>query len=138
MPPSMVKTVTIQAGTSLSNVIDLSDGTAIFIHMPMDWTPALLSFQLSPDSTNFTNAVDMNAREIAYNVKAGTTIRLGQEWSSSAVGFMRLRSGTADFPIAQEQTRNIMLSGVTTTVVGSDPSAAPVTHKKTAREDDTG
>ena len=116
MPPSMVKTATIQAGASLSNVLDLGSGTAIFLHMPIEWTPALLSFQLSPDGTNFTNAVDMNAREIAYNVLPGTTVRLGAEWSSSAMGYMKLRSGTKDFPVAQEQTRTITISGITGTI----------------------
>jgi hypothetical protein len=110
--PRLTITANILAGESLSSVVDLSDGTAVFLHMPMQWTPALLTFQVAPDGTNFSDLVDMDAREIAVNVRAGTTIHLGN-WVPSAAGYLKIRSGSTKHPIAQAETRGIIISGVT-------------------------
>ena len=43
----VILTTTIPAGQSLSGALDMSSGTAIFLHMPAEWTPAVLSFLIS-------------------------------------------------------------------------------------------
>lgn len=111
--PRITVSATILAGQSLSSTIDLSDGTAIFLHMPQAWTPANLTFQLSPDNVTFSDAVDMMGREIVMNVLPSTTVRLPIDWASAAAGFLKFRSGSRFYPIVQTVDRTIVISAVT-------------------------
>jgi hypothetical protein len=111
--PRITVTATIPAGQSLSDVINLSEGAAVFLHMPQAWTPAQLTFQISPDGVIFNNAADLTTtREIAFNVLPGTSIRLPGEWESAATGFMKLRSGSSTNPVAQIADRTIIISAL--------------------------
>jgi hypothetical protein len=102
------KVVTIEAGESLSAIVDCSMGAPIAIHMPEEWTPATISFRVSPDSTNFGDLFDSNANEIAYNILAGTSLLLKSEWGP--IMYLRIRSGGRDAPVAQELTRRITVT----------------------------
>jgi hypothetical protein len=110
------KVVTIEAGESLSNVVDCSMGAPIAIYMPEDWTSACISFRVSPDSTNFGDLFDSNANEIAYNILAGTALILKSEWTP--IMYLRIRSGGRDAPVVQELTQRI------TVTIDSAPAAA--------------
>ena len=109
--PRITVSTTIPAGQSLSGVIDLAVGTANFLHMPPLWTPALLTFQLSPDGVTFSDFVDLKTTEIAFNVLPATSVRLPPEWISAASGYLKLRSGTAKRPIIQTADRLLVVSG---------------------------
>jgi hypothetical protein len=110
--PRITITATIPAGQSLSNSIDLSAGVAQFIMIPPTWAPARLTFQLSHDGVTFYDGVDAATREIAMNVLAGTAVHVVEAFSSLAVGFMKLRSGSRDKPIIQETDQAIVISAV--------------------------
>jgi hypothetical protein len=111
--PRITISATILAGQSLSSAIDLSDGAAIFLHMPPAWTPALLTFLISPDGVTYNDAVDREAREVAINIRGGTSIRLSEDWTSAAAGYLKLRSGSSTRPIPQEASRTFVISAVT-------------------------
>jgi hypothetical protein len=108
MPVAVVyKTATIPAGQWLSSVIDCSAGAPIMIHIP-EWTAACLSFQVSPDGTNFYDWFDRDTVEIVVNVVEGTCVPLDPEWA--AIQFFRLRSGLRDLPVPQQADRQIVIT----------------------------
>lgn len=105
MAPRVNVTATIPAGQSLSNAIDLSVGKAVLFHMPAAWTPAMLTFQLSPDGTSFWNdVVDFKTKEVTLNVRPGTSINMA-DWTAIVSGFLKLRSGSSKGPVPQEADR---------------------------------
>jgi hypothetical protein len=106
---------TINAGESLSSVIDCGTGSPAFIHMPDEWTPSRMSFQVSPDGANFKNLFDSNAREIAFNVRAGSSMALETGWTP--ILYLKVRSGTCDLPVPQEAERQISITIDTSTQV---------------------
>lgn len=110
--PRITVTATIPAGQSLSNSIDLSAGVAQFVMIPPTWKPAMLTFQLSHDGTTFYDGVDSSTREIAMNVLAGTAVHVAEAFSSLAVGFMKLRSGSKDNPIVQDVDQAVVISAI--------------------------
>jgi hypothetical protein len=96
------------AGQSFSSVIDCSTGAPVMIHIPGEWTQSRLSFQVSPDGTNFYDLFDSNAREMAFNVRAGTSMLLETGWTP--VLFLKVRSGSCDLPVPQEADRQIVVT----------------------------
>ena len=106
--PRTTVTATIPAGESLSSTVDLSAGSAIFFHMSADWTPALLSFQISADDVTFGDLVDVDGREISINVIPGTVIRVN--FVPAAVGWLKFRSGSRFGPVAQTDERVFIIS----------------------------
>lgn len=105
MPRFMPKTATITAGQALSSAIDCSTGAPVFLHMPPDWTPARLSFQVSPDNTTYNDLFDTSARELTFNVVPGTSVRLDNFWEP--VTWLKVRSGGRDAPVPQAADRTI-------------------------------
>ena len=99
------RVATINAGESLSDVIDCSTGEPIAIHMPVDWTPARLSFQISPDGISFGDLFDNNAVEVAFYILAGTSLVLQTGWVP--ILYLKIRSGGRNAPVPQELTRII-------------------------------
>ena len=118
--PRMTVTATIPAGQSLSSVIDLSNGTAIFCQMPAAWTPALLSFQISCDNVTFGDLVDQNTREVSLNVIPGTVIRV--DLLPSRYGWMKFRSGSRFGPVIQTANRIFTIIADTSTTVTALPA----------------
>jgi hypothetical protein len=105
--PRVFTNATIAAGQSLSTSVDCRNGAPVLLFMPMAWTSARISYQLSNDGTNFWDLFDRTSREIAVNVRAGTVVRFNPEWTDSALGcWIKIRSGSCDGPIvAQESSR---------------------------------
>lgn len=108
LPPQTVVTATIPAGEYLSNAIDLSLATAIFIFMPQAWTPAMLSFQISYNNTDFYDLFDESAREITMNISPATAMR--NPAIPAQAGWLRFRSGSRLSPIKQTGDRTIVIS----------------------------
>lgn len=103
-----VVTATIPSGQSLSNAIDLSAGTIIFIHMPGSWTPALLSFQVSPDGVTYGDLVDVATKEISINIIPATVIKA--DWMPPLAGWIKLRSGSRSLAVTQPLSRAFTIS----------------------------
>jgi hypothetical protein len=101
-------TATIPAGQSISSSIDLSEGTAVFFHAPAEWTPAVLTFQVSHDNITFGDLVDINAHETVINIMSGTVLRV--DLLPSNVGWLKFRSGSRSSPVIQEADRTFTIT----------------------------
>lgn len=101
----------IQAGSALSDPIDCSQVNQInFIGMPSDWTPALLSFQFSPDNgVTYFDVFDSTNLEVAINVRPGSVIQLPNSFPVIGKCFMKFRSGSRANPIVQAAQRTFMI-----------------------------
>jgi len=99
MPLQIVKPQ-IAAGQSLSAVVDGTTGEMLAITIPINWTPANLSFQVSADGNNYYDVVDDFGKEITRTAVAGTALTLGMEsqWKGMHI---KLRSGSRDWPVKQ-------------------------------------
>lgn len=102
-------TGTFQAGQSLSDPINVT-GTLTGIGIPADWTPAILSFQISPDSgTNWFDLMDLDNSEVMFNVTPGTMLAINAGSALDNKMFFKLRSGTRAYPVVQTGQRTISL-----------------------------
>lgn len=108
------KEVVIAAGGSESSVFDMSTvtpgaGSLLGLFLPSTWTEADISFLVSPNCTApWYNAYDDTGSE--YAVGAGATRYIGLD-PAYFVGLrcVKLRSGKADFPVAQSADRVIKI-----------------------------
>ena len=107
MPRFVNKTATIPAGQALSNAVDCSTGMPVFVYLPATWMPATLSFQVSPDGTNFSDLFTAESREIMLNVAAGTAVRLDQAWEP--VTYLKVRSGSRHNVVPQDSNQLITI-----------------------------
>lgn len=94
-----------QAGESLSDPLNIS-AALIQIFTPFDWTPALLTFQVSPDQgVSFYDLMDVNDKEVVMTIRTGAVVILPNAFNAWNNTRIRFRSGTRDFPIVQEGQR---------------------------------
>jgi hypothetical protein len=105
MATTVINGPTILAGQSLSTALDCSTGTAVAVAIPANWKSALLTFQASGDGTFFADLFDLTAREISFNVIAGTIVRLPADVNFGEM-FLKLRSGTRNTPIVQPEQQD--------------------------------
>ena len=111
MPAATTVTATIAAGQSLSAGVDCSAGQIIRLLTPPEWTGANLTFQLSSDGTTFGDLVDLYGREVMIAVVPGSMLMLGDYTQFfKGTSFVKLRSGSRDFPVAQEQARSFVIT----------------------------
>ena len=99
-------TLTIPAGQSLSDVVDCSAGRTVAIGMPMTWTPAMVTFQVSADGVEFRDLFDREAKEVGINIAEGTMFRLAEEYSFP---YVRVRSGQREAPVKQKEERKFVI-----------------------------
>jgi hypothetical protein len=102
------KTVTINAGESMSNSVDLSGLAVAMVLAPPEWSPANLSFQVSPDNNVFYDLFDVAGNEIIKPIRVGSAIVIDQS-VTRAVNYLRVRSGVRDNPVVQQADRVITL-----------------------------
>lgn len=100
-------TVTIANGESLSGAVDLKGRKLVGIVMPAAWTSASLTFQASPDGTNYFNLYD-GATERALTVAASyySMQNIG-DWVG--VRYLKIRSGTSGSAVNQGGARVLTL-----------------------------
>jgi len=103
-------TATIGAGQPLSNVVDLAANFLVGIIMPSAWTTAHVSVLVSLDSTNFhelfsfQSGVSTSPIEFKFNVAPNAIVSINPD--ALLMGrYIRLRSGTSDNPVPQQQAR---------------------------------
>lgn len=108
--PAVVSTATIPAGQSLSNAVDVTAGTLVRIRMPAQWTPANVTFQISPDNVeaNFVDLWEIGG-EVMIPCAPGRTVALPSEVAALREGFIKFRSGSAAQPIPQQAARDFQV-----------------------------
>ena len=112
--------VYIGYGTSISGSIDIGEDFVVGLIMPDRWTPAQVSIQVSVDNNSFYDLFDFDltvwntAKEVAFNVPSpGTVVAINPD--TMLMGqYIKLRSGTRDAPIVQENTCMFTLLTTTT------------------------
>jgi hypothetical protein len=105
--PALILNMTIPAGQSLSNAVDLGAGILLRIRMPMQWTPANISFQMAVVDApeNYRDVWSLNG-EVIIAVPPNKNVALvGDIVSWAKEGFLKIRSGTSDNPIPQQAAR---------------------------------
>jgi hypothetical protein len=118
----------IAAGQSLSDAIDCSGFDRIIrILMSAGWNGAPLTFQLSPDGTNFHDLfhVDPNTffgHEVIVSRPVPDAMITLPSGMSLAMNWLKIRSGTSALPVAQ--TANCTFQLVGETAAASKASAA--------------
>jgi hypothetical protein len=94
---------TFTAGTAISNVISVTNADPYLIITPPVWTPANLSFLISPDSTNFYPLyIGGKLWELACPPNAALSLAT-TTWPKGI--FLRFLSGVIDAPIIQTEER---------------------------------
>ena len=73
-----------------------------------DWSPAVLTVQISPDDGQYTDLSDEDGSEVVLPVGARTAYFTRRAWVE-AIRWMKLRSGSRNAPEPQTQDRTITL-----------------------------
>jgi len=116
MPLVIVNGPIIQAGQSLSDGVDCSAGAVVKLTMPGAWVGAApLSFQTSSDGIMYNDMFMPDGHELIYTVVAGTGIFVPR----LTTGFLKVRSGTREQPVAQPELREF---AVALDVLGTAPA----------------
>jgi hypothetical protein len=101
-------TVTILAGTAVSNAADISSGNVTMLLMPADWTPANMSFLLSEDNVSFRELYDVYGMEVIKAVGPNRALNVDPSYTAGAL-WLKLCSGPAATPVLQDADRPIVL-----------------------------
>ena len=109
MPLQILNGPVIAEGESLSDGIDVTAGPLVRITMPAGWTGGNLTFQVSSDGQGYNDLFDVHGEEITIYVVPGSAVRIPLEWST-ITAFLKLRSGTRQHPVAQEERREFSLA----------------------------
>ena len=95
---------TIAAGESLSDAVNVSDGTLVRLTMPAEWTDADLTFQISTDGVEYNDMYDHHGAEVTCVCTPGVGIIFPRDFLAG-IGFIKFRSGHADHPRPQPEQR---------------------------------
>ncbi len=102
------QTVTIANGTSLSAEVALGEKTLVGIVMPAGWDAAALTFQATPDDTNFSELYTSAGSAVSFTVAAGQFIAVDPTIWRGVTG-IKVRSGTSGSPVNQTSARALTL-----------------------------
>jgi hypothetical protein len=101
----------IEAGESLSSGLDCSGGTIMRITMPLVWTSANLSFQISTDGVDYNDLFNHTGGEIVVPVVPGTAVVLAPLGDYlKAFDYLRVRSGSRLWPVPQAERRQFAVA----------------------------
>jgi hypothetical protein len=111
-----VLSLEIPPSEALSNALDCRAGRIVRLGMPSQWTPAALTFQVSPDGqtyldmyhTQVTTGAFVPYEVVVPTVVPGTMLSLPPDSGASA-GWIKVRSGTRDTPVAQQGRRTFLV-----------------------------
>jgi hypothetical protein len=101
-------TVTIAAGEALSSAADLSTGDVVMLLMPVDWSPANVSFQISEDNVTYRDLYDASGVEVLRPVGANRALNVDPGYTSGSL-WVKVRSGSHVNPVNQAASRDIVL-----------------------------
>jgi len=123
MPLKIFNGPIIRAGQFQSDVLSITDYFIVGLGTPDGWTPAMASLIVSPDGDRYYDLYDGSGREFVFNVVLpGTMIRVNSHLLMSAA-FIRLRSGTRDYPITQQSQRTFTLVGASKLAMADEMEA---------------
>lgn len=113
MPKTYFTTATIASGASLSAEIDGRGMRLVKIFMPTAWTSADMTFAEAEASGGTFDPLYTDAStpsEVTVHVAASRTIVVGTNKDSlNAMGYFKIRSGTASSAVNQQGARVIGL-----------------------------
>ena len=109
MALTIVDGPTIPLNESLSDGADISAGTIVRITVPMEFTPANLTFQSSSNGDLYNDLYDAEGEEVTMVAKPDTTIIIAAPWART-LGWIKIRSGTRSHPV--KQTRDECKFGI--------------------------
>jgi collagen triple helix repeat protein len=105
--------VTIEAGQSLSEAVDCAGGNIAHIGMPLEWTAAPLTFQMSADGNEYRDvfrtlpdthaSFEMSVPSVVPGSVVSTPL------AAATYPFIKIRSGSRAAPVAQEADRTFVL-----------------------------
>jgi len=98
-----LQTATIQSGSALSAEVALGEKTLCGIYVPSSWTSASITFQVTPDDTNFSELWTDAGSELTLTVSAGAYTALDPKYWRGITG-VKVRSGTSGSPVNQSST----------------------------------
>lgn len=109
MPLTILDGPIILAGESLSDELDCTAGTIVRITMPMDWTPANITFQFSSAGGaaggGYNDMFDGQGNEVTLpNFPPGCGIVL-THIALATLAWIKIRSGTRTHPVKQAANR---------------------------------
>lgn len=99
----------IHAGESLSEPINVT-GTLHLIAMPIEWTPANITFQISPDGVTFFDLMTADNTEVMFNITAGSAVNVAPGSPLDNKTFIKVRSGSRDHPVVQSGDRTFIFA----------------------------
>jgi hypothetical protein len=115
---------TIAAGQFLSNAVELATNFVVGIIMPDNWTPARVTILVSVEGLNyyelhnFSAGESTSASEFKFNVTPNAMIAVDPNTMLMAK-YVKLRSGTTDEPVAQEEARTFTIVTINTIVMAN-------------------
>jgi hypothetical protein len=127
MALTIVDGPTIAQNESLSDGADCSAGTIVRITVPQEFTRANLTFMSSSDGNLYNDLYDASGNEITMVALPDTTIIVAAQWARS-LGFIKIRSGTRDAPVAQ--TKDVVKFGIAVEVPDVGGGAAQAQRKQ--------
>ncbi|MDZ4372671.1 MAG: hypothetical protein U1C74_14770 [Phenylobacterium sp.] len=98
----------IEADSDESGPIDLGVYRAHRLEMPAGWTEAPITFQVSATGEAFVDLYTEEGEYVIETAQAGRAIILDQE-AFYGIRRFKIRSGTADEPVAQGNLREILV-----------------------------
>lgn len=109
-PGTKSLTATILINTALSDAVELSGADIIRFSMPVAWTAADITFQISDDGgTTFRDLYMEWGFELGMWVDAGWSIETSVFLRLQNIDQIKIRSGTSGAPVNQTAERLILL-----------------------------
>jgi hypothetical protein len=98
--------LTIPAGQALSDSGDLMNGNLVTLLVPLEWTPANISFLVSDDNQTFYDLHDSTGKEELRAFVAGSAVLVDSTLTQGSM-FIKIRSGPRYNPVIQRDVRVI-------------------------------
>lgn len=109
MAVTIINGPVIEAGQAVSDAADLAGGLLARITMPAGWTRSHMSFLVSADGQFFNWLADFHGEIIRVPCNAGTSLIVPPEYFRS-IGFLKIASGTREYPVPQAERREFALA----------------------------
>lgn len=108
MPVTVINGPVIEAGQALSDAVDCSAGKVVRITTPAEWTPAILTFQISSDGVGF-NDLYRGANEVMLSIGPNRgLVVIAEEWPGLV--YLKFRSGRSAHPVNQGARREFAVA----------------------------
>ena len=110
MPLTVLNGPIIPAGESLSNSVDCTGGKIVRLTMPAGWNGGNITFAISSDGQGFNDLFSPDGTEFTMHVTPGAAIPMVFDGLTRCMAHVKIRSGTRDHPVIQEQQRDFAIA----------------------------